>query len=445
MKKRLSKEYLLKKAENEGFLVYYDNTNGNYEVYDSLTNKIESVQNVPFDRCRFFVFNDDKYKTEYKDEKGKIKFQCSHEGLRSFVKDFNIWCDELANNDIAEIIYKTYFTHGGAVVNTFKRYAGKLYNNHDPIDAIEGKWIEACPNGGQMYCDPQTCESFGYDYKNSHARVMASRDIRIPTKRGKEVFLTSIDNKDQGYYRVKITSNNPDAKKVFTFSKHDTYTYLSLHFAVKYQELLNFNMELIIDDKPNAYIYENNDKQHKNNLVDGIKIFGAWFEKMDALKLKFPKNKLVKTLCSSLWGQLSAKKMKNYSEVEIEEKDMYKEMSHKYNAKYHIVNHVIKNNGNNYYTLVDPKEYYKHNIRLKPFLMARTRYAIGMVAMLHLDCVVRVQTDNVVFTKQFDDVLTAYPRLGVIVPEAKTTGLITWKNVNYYDQFIDEFNEDVIS
>jgi hypothetical protein len=42
-------------------------------------------------------------------------------------------------------------------------------------------------------------------------------------------------------------------------SKYDVYTSLSLKFAMKHKKQFNIKIELINDDKPNAYIYDEKD------------------------------------------------------------------------------------------------------------------------------------------------------------------------------------------
>jgi hypothetical protein len=101
-----------------------------------------------------------------------------------------------------------------------------------------------------------------------------------------------------GYYRVEITCDNKDFLKLFVFSKDHVYTSYSIDHARKHQKEFKVNIELIQDDAPNAYIYNDDD------LIKASSIFSRWFFKMKELKKAFPKNMLVKHLFSSLWGSL---------------------------------------------------------------------------------------------------------------------------------------------
>ena len=78
----------------------------------------------------------------------------------------------------------------------------------------------------------------------------------LPNKRGSEIYLTVIPQViSLGFYRVKITSEHKHATKLFAFSPEHTYNNISLSHAMELQEDYNFKIELIIDDKPNAYMW----------------------------------------------------------------------------------------------------------------------------------------------------------------------------------------------
>jgi hypothetical protein len=73
--------------------------------------------------------------------------------------------------------------------------------------------------------------------------------------------------------------------------------YLLAH-AIELQDDYNFKIELIIDDKPNAYIYPPG--------VRSSSIFGVWVDKLSKIKMKYPKNKLIKHLLSVFGGRFQS-------------------------------------------------------------------------------------------------------------------------------------------
>ena len=55
--------------------------------------------------------------------------------------------------------------------------------------------------------------------------------------------------------------------------------------------------------------------------------------------------------------------------------------------------------------------------------------------MLHIDDLVRIHTDDIVFSKKHDDVMTAFKTYPALVAENKTTGVIEFQSVNSYYNF----------
>jgi hypothetical protein len=152
-------------------------------------------------------------------------------------------------------------------------------------------------------------------------------------------------------------------------------------------------------------------------------------------KDRFPKNKLVKFICSSLWAHSRGFNIKNKTIDEICDEDLYgsKEIDPK--AEY-----WIRNITGTYYELVNMKESYRNNFaRLKPFLLSAGRVITGNVCMLYPEDLVRVHTDGIVFNKDHKDVMTHFKSYPDLLPEKKTTGLIDWQNTNnYYNMTLKE-------
>ena len=399
------------------YLVYYITKDDNYKVlYDN--DVIAELEYLP-------------PTTEYSNFHSFKGYDATDDGLKKFKADFIMWCDELLNNDFLSIDYTKYYTHYSAVELTFKRLCKGKYEYMPPIEAIESSWIERTHNGGLTYCDAGERESFGYDFSSFYPNIMSDYNFIIPKSKGVEQFIKTIPTElELGFYRVKITSDDKRVLKVFAFSKYNVYNNISLRHALDLQDEFNLKIDLIIDDKPNAYIYPKG--------VRGSSIFGTWCFTLYQIKTKYPKNKLIKHLLSSLWGSLSRKNKLFRTYQQIQDENLKVSMDVEEGSDYKIIN----------YTLTDTKEYYelqslvnpyKHNLRLKSFITAHGRCNIASVAMQNLPGVIRIQTDGIVFNKPIildHKAIMQLPYkeqfLKYLVPDAKTTGFIKWENVNRY-------------
>lgn len=341
-------------------------------------------------------------------------YDATDDGLISFKADLIRWNEELKTNEILPIDYLKYYTHYSAVLMTFKRLCKGKYEDHETIDAIEARWIDMTHNGGLTYCNNGTHNSYGYDFSAFYPTLMGQFKFILPNKRGAEKFITEIPKKiSLGFYRVKITSEHEHATKLFAFSPDHVYNNISLAHALELQEDYNFNIELIIDDKPNAYLYP-----------DGVRsstIFGVWLDRLSKIKIKHPKNKLIKHLLSSLWGTLSQSNNIFKTWDEIQSEGLKIGIGNGFDYK--ILDYRAEKD---YYKLQSMAEPYRHNIRLKSFLTAYGRVKIAEVAQTNIDGTLRIHTDGIVFDKKMTE---KFPSL---IKEDKTTGKIEWKGVNCY-------------
>eukprot|EP01038_Epipyxis_sp_PR26KG_P012579 gene12579-16867_t len=391
-------------------LRYQTKDEGLHRVYYSDSKTLATLKSLPrlADYRQYTLFNG---------------YDASDEGLLKFAQDFKVWNSQLINNPHLSIHYEKYFCHTDAVILTFKRLCFGLFEDHQDISAQENEWWNDCHNGGLMFCEPQKSNSFGYDFSSYYPRILADPKFEIPCSCGLEYHLLELPtiNKLQcGIYRVKITSNNNDFRKIFAYSKNNAYTHYSLKTALEHQDQFKINIELIIDDKPNAYIYE--------DITSGDKIFAKWFEVLYAIKQDHPKNKLIKHLMSSLWGTLSSSKIIRKTDQQI--KDEKLDVGLDNDSHYKIINHVVFED-REFYELQNNRNPYKYNIRLKPFITSYGRYLMSNVALENIDAVIRIQTDGIVFNQNMDHITTKYPN---IVAEEKTTGMINWINVNKYEK-----------
>jgi hypothetical protein len=370
-------------------------------------------------RC---LYNDDNFETlDYlPDTKDCHHFEvfkgydATDDGLIKFKSDMIKWDEELKNNEIMPIDYFKYYTHYSAVLMTFKRLCKGKYEDHEPIDATESKWIEATHNGGLTYCNSGIHNSYGYDFSAFYPSLMGQYKFILPHKKGTEQYLKEIPNKTSlGFYRVKITSDHKHATKLFAFSTDDVYNNISLAHALELQDDYKFKIELIVDDKPNAYIYPTG--------IRSSNIFGVWVDKLSKIKMKHPKNKLIKHLLSSLWGTLSQSNNIIKTWDEIQEEGLKIGMGSSFDYK--IIDYRA---GKDYYKLQCMAEPYRHNIRLKSFLTAYGRVNISEVAQTNIEGTIRIHTDGIVFNKPMKDKFIG------LIKEDKTTGRINWKGVNCY-------------
>jgi hypothetical protein len=392
---------------SKSVIFYYQNPDGIFRAFDTGSDKFVDYKTLPDTdtRNRFYMF------------KG---YEPNDEGLKKFKNDMLDWNDELIENDILSINYLKYYSHHSAVELTFKRLCKTKYEDHEPITLTESKWFEKCFNSGLMYCKPGTYKSYGYDFSLFYPSNLSDEEFLIPKKQGKEVLLKKLapwEKLQVGFYHVKITCDNESFRKIFSFSKHDVYTHLSLKWALQNQTKFDVEIELVQDGQPNSLLYE------KRDCVTGESIFGWWYKKIIKLRKLYPKNKLVKHLGSSLWGHLCKAKTLHVTLEEIEKEKM--DVGIDETAEFELIRHVI-NSESEYYVVRPTKSPYQYNIRIKPFLVSFGRNKIAEVALQDLENVIRVHTDGIVFSKpqklDFDN----------LIEEDKTTGKIEWINCNKY-------------
>jgi hypothetical protein len=305
----------------------------------------------------------------------------------------------------------------------------------DDIDNIEYAWIQSANNAGLRYCEIGKFECHGYDFKLQFPSILASEGFDIPTRKGKQQTIKTIDYNKLlvGYYKVKVTSNDERFKKTFAFCSKNVYTNTSLYYAyqLKTKEGYNVNFELI-EEENNCYLYG---KYKKDNITRGSIVFGKWFGYITELKEKFPKNKLIKMLASSLWGRLANYNRLFKTDEELEELDV----SLEYDIKHeYYIRDINKKKSGNVYEIVNCKKPYYYNIaRCKPFLLAQSRIMTAKVAVKYIDDVVRICIDNVTFNKEHDDVIFE-SKTFKLCKEEKSTGLIQFRRYDCYRNFTHE-------
>lgn len=414
-----------KYIENNNYFVYYkDEKTLEFRCYNVKTKEFFST----------FHLSGYEYQHRFELMKG---YEMSDKSILQYVQDFEGWCKELYSNSIFSIEYQKYLTHGNAVYNVFKMFAKGLYEHFENIDYTEMTWIEKCHNGGLTYCKTGKSMCYGYDWTGFYPSIMSTiTEFKIPTKRGEEYFINKLPKTKKlmhGFYHVKITCDNPDFKKIFAFSPENVYMHYSIAYAKKHKKQFNVKFELVQnEDEPNCYLYKEEDLIPAHKVFSGGKGKYNWFNVLSRLKKQFPKNKLIKHLSTSLHGTLIQFYSATKTPEQIKSENLIVNVFLNDDTQYVIRKHVIKQNGSEYFKLINVAQPYSFNIRLKSWLTAFGRNEAGDTALLDLDHVVRINTDGVVFDREqnIKDIIN-------LLPEEKSSGLIEWFNVNSNDKMIE--------
>lgn len=368
-------------------------------------------------------------------------YDANLQGLQQYYRDFTLWCDELETEDI---IYRKYMNHLSAVYFTLLRFSTRDLNKHitmgydgiEDININEFMAYENCPNGGLMSIDKtllnKELEVHGKDFSAFYPNMLANSDLRIPIKQGKKSKVSDFKKAlKYGIYKCEITCKDEQFKKLFAFEKNNFYTHFSIMFCLKHKKTFGIEINVLdLDKEYNCIVYENED------LIDCVKIFGGWFKKLSEIKLKYPKNKLIKHLLSSVWGSLSQynrtiiKSHKEYCKLDVSYLNDNDDTEYKLLDTHEYVDENFNIQFN--YEVINAKKPYRYNWRIKPFLTAYSRRYVAEFILNNIDLkdVVRVYVDSVCLLKDYDFTkLKYYP-----ITEQKSTGKIIFKNLRDYEK-----------
>ena len=393
------------------YKIFFKTFTGFFRVYDGVS--ISTQRSLPI-HCNAFYL--------------PKKYTADDASLIQYYSDIRVASEELkASYELKGFDYLTekeykdkdsmfYRTHQSNIVSIFRMKANKIWKKWEQIDIIEANWYKLSSNGGLQFCKSGEYNTFGYDFNIYYPRLLGDKrfsDLQIPTTGGAEHILTDLSLIKFGFYRVKLTCNDPNITKVFSFSKHNVYTHYSLNFAYELIRKHNFkiDIELMQDGEPNAYLYKDED------LITSNLLFNDWFACILNLKKKYPKNILVKMLSSSVWGHLS---QKNITFVDGDKIDDYDKDDYK------IMDIIIKEDGSEDFKLLNTQKPYKLPIRLKPFLTSYGRNKTARVALRMIDNVIRIHTDGVCFDKPYT------VKSENLLPDDKYTGHFNFVNIRNY-------------
>jgi len=402
---------------NPNYYIYYNIANTNDEKRRCITNNgVFATHNI----------SDNRFDGYLAVQLKNVDEEPSDIVLSNYLTQYKKWVFSAKLNKVQSID----FTYGD--VEASRMLFFKFINNYEQnevINKIEYLWFEKCANNALMYMkeDDMETECTSYDRKMCYGNILGS-DIKIPTKPGSEFTLHQLPKKRDlmcGFYRVKISATNEDFNKCFTFSTNNVYVDLSLRFAMQHKKKFNIKFELIMDNKPNAYLYNEDDVIPLNSMTS------KWHEKVSALKSKYNGNQLIKFLASSTWGVIQQRNVRYCTYEDIQKRKL--DVGQSESSTYHSIEMKKSIEGKEYYKLVKTQHAYKYNLRLKPWVTAQARNDLAELARKHLKHIIRIQTDSISFDKAIDINDTNY------AIEDKTTGLIHWKNVNSYHNKTNDY------
>lgn len=391
---------------------YYKTEDNMFKTYCMKSGCIRTEKQPNYDKYNYFHLT-----------KG---YESTENGLIDYAEDIKRWSNEIKKHKIllptnnkfnkkkrfTRFDYLSRFNHNGATISFLKIFT----KNTTPFDSItirEYEWVESCNNGMFMYFDNNYTNKpinvWTYDYTFQYPILLGRSKLQIPTKSGTELTLDKLPRTLKfGFYKVEITGES----KGFCFGKKNVYT----HYDIKNARRLKLNIKLIINGKPNAYVYE------KEDLLRCSMVFNKWLNFLLELKKLYPHNKLVKHLGSSIWGSLSAKNLITIPKNELQKHDL---------SNYNVDDIVYQSNNRIYYKFLCNDKPYKTNFRLKSFIQAYSRLKTSQLVMIKPDHVVRAYADSVTFKSKLNiKSVGIYP----VKLEKKSTGKITFSNVKNYSK-----------
>jgi hypothetical protein len=270
----------------------------------------------------------------------------------------------------------------------YVRTALHLFNEmtqHIPIpDAIkqrEGLFIDNSSQGAiifntKLYEGP----CWKCDVKSMYPSIMKSTMV-FPVQEGELKYLTEFEPFFRyDIYRAKLTGKT--SKKLFRLSYNNHYTHIDLTRAKE----LGYQIDLIIDDKPN-FLYYSRDK-----CLTGSEIFSEYIDYL--FKLKENKVLGAKNILNTLWGAISEKdKRKKNINPNVDDVFDIPDDCRPTFKPFDDNNTIIK------YCYYD--KIYKYGwARIMPFILAKGRCIISKVIEPYHDIAIRCHTDGVLFKEE---------------------------------------------
>jgi hypothetical protein len=413
------------KVENYIVIFYFvENMKAKYIRDDDENNELHEIKiteiNKPEHKLHSFAMLGDDYEK-------------THNSLIQYKKDFNLENEQIRSEWLVhektkkrfQLNYKKYKNHKNAVYQYFlSRIDKSILDEFEPTSEEEFYIYEKCYNAGLITLNEEyrnkVSQCYGNDYSKFYPNLLL--DIKISKKAGIKKTLSNIEygKLQYGIYRVKITYKDKRFTNIFNFSKHNHYNSTTLNYLHSERDKFGLEFELLEVDELNDYNALLYDEQH---LLNGKKIFTNWLKSIKVLLKKYPKNKLLKHLMSSLWGVLVS-----YKKIYIQEINEYDAefAESEYKSEYRILD--VMDEGN--YKCVKSSDPYNYNLsRLKTFLTSFARLKIMKVILENdlLENVIRIHTDCITTNIPYD--YSKKCKNGYFaLPEDKTSGLMKYHN-----------------
>ena len=279
------------------------------------------------------------------------------------------------------------------------------------IDILEKSSTGACIWGQKGYKNI----GYKYDFVSEYPSIMDSSQHKFPIGKGEQKTFTKKEFKNLeflsfGLYHVKV---HCDDRRVFRENYDNWYTHTELNYA---KSKLNYKIELITDDEPNALLWD------KSKLITGKALFGKFVTYL--FRLKYKGHTEVKCFLNALWGTLC-------------QTDMMKIIPTEIRCDQQILSITPCDNGKYIYETARLDKFYENNFaRIKPFILSYGRVKIQNVILQNIDKVVRCHTDGIICSSPITNIKLGSD-LGMLKYEGKGNCEII-NNNNFIFIFIDD-------
>lgn len=335
-----------------------------YVVYDGKNKETFTTEG-------FFEFKDLKYKTSNDTILIKAFDDCKtiEESLEKFHRIAK-GLKEKTNGVID--MYKT-GTYAKTALKRFDELTKHIYV--EPILQNEAEILIKSISGAVVYAEKgYEGPAYKYDFNSMYGSILCKKEFLIPIKEGQFISISKLPSiLKYGMYHCDIEFVE---KSLFKFNRDKWYTHIDIYTA----RYLKLNIKLIIDDKPNGYIYE------RDCLLNSHFIFEKFVMEFFNLKKKGVEGS--KNIGNCLWGALCQKtvypkKLKLTDEYNFPQDSTITSINPLSNDML-----VIE-----YY--YNRKIFETHYARVGPFLLAKGREKIIKAAQPYYSHVKRIHTDSI--------------------------------------------------
>lgn len=273
---------------------------------------------------------------------------------------------------------------------SYQTTALKLFNDFtktikaDDILDDEAEWIEKASCGAIIFAEHYKGEGYKYDVTSEYPYLMSKQTSLYPVSRGTFKQITNEEfNKlflTYGLYRCVIKNTS---KKQFRENFNNIYT----HFDIRRAKEKGYDVKLIIDDKPNALLYE------RSKCLNGNIIFRQYVDFLFPLKQN--KVKGAKMILNILWGLLCKKNVLKLKACQGTLLEVYAD------NKIQKITPIGDIENENYSVKVCKYgvKFENNFARISPFLLAKGRYMISKLIEPYENMIVRSHTDSMISKK----------------------------------------------